>query len=108
MTISLSGAVLSYQGSRAGDYHESVIVNGHPSWINDDNAIWYSDGSSDWVVGSISGRGGDSVGIAANNIGTTCPYNIASSNWQYWNSGWVTFSSSVMSVTCSQAKGKNN
>ena len=108
MTVSLSGAVLNHQGSRAGDYHESAIVNGHPSWINAYNSIWYCDGCSDWVVGPISGRGSDFAGIIADGQGTTCPYNIASSNWQYWNSGWVTFSSSVMSVTCSQAKGKNN
>jgi hypothetical protein len=106
MTISLSGDVLNYQGTRAGDYHESAIVNGLPSWINGDHAIWYSDGFSDWAVGNIEWRGEDFAGIRSKEF--DCPYNIASSNWQYWNSGWVTFSSSVMSVTCSQAKGKNN
>ena len=50
MTISLSGDVLNYQGTRAGDYHESAIVNGLPSWINGDHAIWYSDGFSDWAL----------------------------------------------------------
>ena len=106
MAINLTD--LSYQSWRVGDYYESAIVNGHPSWINAYNAIWYSDGSSDWVVGSISNRGGDLVGIAANNIGTTCPYNIAW-NGNYWNgASWVIFNSSVISVTCSQDKGKNN
>ena len=77
---------LSYQSWRVGDYYESAIVNGHPSWINAYNAIWYSDSSSDWVVGSISNRGGDFVGITASNMGTTCPYDIASTDWKYWNS----------------------
>ena len=109
MTISLSGSVLSYQGSRAGDYQESAIVNGHPSWINANYAIWYSDGAADWVVGPISYRGGNTVGIIANGQGTTCPTSIASTNWDYWNGNlWVSFSSSVISVTCSQAKGKKN
>ena len=110
MTISLSGTVLSYQASRVGDYQESAIVNGYPSWINADNAIWYSDDSSAWVVGSIEERGSDLAGIGAADVpGTTCPNSIASTNWSYWSgSSWLTFSSSVISVTCSQAKGKNN
>ena len=109
MTISLSGSVLNYQGSRAGDYQESAIVNGHPSWINADQAIWYADGLSDWVVGPIGARGSNTIAIQAIGQGTTCPNSIASSDWSYWSgSSWLTFSSSVMSVTCSQAKGKNN
>jgi hypothetical protein len=109
MTISLSGAVLSYQGGFAGDYHESAIVNGHPSWINANYAIWYADGAADWHFGSIENRGRDIAGIRADGQGTTCPTSIASTNWDYWNGNlWVSFSSSVISVTCSQAKGKKN
>ena len=111
MTISLSGTVLSYQASRVGDYQESAIVNGYPSWINADFAIWYSDDSSAWVVGSIEERGSDLAGIGAADVpGTTCPNSIASSNWYYVNgNSWVnTGSSSVISVTCSLAKGKNS
>ena len=109
MTISLSGSVLSYQGARAGDYQESATVNGHPSWINAGNAIWYADDLSDWVVGNIENRGSNYIGIEANGQGTTCPNSIASTNWNYWSgSSWLTFSSSVISITCSQAKGKNN
>ena len=109
MTISLSGSVLSYQGVCAGDYHESATVNGHPSWINAGYAIWYADDLSDWVVGDIEYRGSNYIRIEADGQGTTCPYYIASSNWDYFDgSSWVSFSSSVISVTCSQAKGKNN
>ena len=102
--------VLSNQGIPLefnGDYQESAIVNGHPSWINANYAIWYAD--SDWVVGLIEGRGSDfGIGIIAGK-GTICPNSIASTNWYYWNgSSWVSFSSSVISVTCSQAKGKNS
>ena len=109
MTISLSGAVLSHQGGRAGDYQESAMVNGHPSWINADHAIWWSDYAADWAVGAIEDRGSSYSGITADGQGTTCPYSISSSNWDYYNGGsWVSFSSSVMSVTCSKAKGKKN
>ena len=109
MTISLSGTVLSSQGGRTGDYQESAIVNGHPSWIAADGAIWYADDLNDWVVGDVEDRGSNLIGIQADGQGTTCPYYIASSNWDYFDgSSWVSFSSSVISVTCSQAKGKNN
>ena len=108
MTISLSGAVLSHQSTRAGNYQESAIVNGHPSWINAGQAIWYSDDLSDWVVGRIEDRGSNFIGIQAIGQGTTCPFDIASSDWNYYDgSSWASFSSSGMSVTCSQAKSKN-
>ena len=109
MTISLSGAVLSHQGGRAGDYHESAIVNGHPSWINAYNAIWWNDDVADWAVGNIEDRGSAYCGISADIGSATCPNSISSSNWDYYNgASWVSFSSSVISVTCSQAKGKKN
>ena len=105
----MSGNVLSSQSTRAGDYQESAIVNGQPSWINAYNAIWYADDLSDWVVGTIDGRGGNTIAIQANGIGTTCPYSIGSTDWSYWSgSSWLSFSSSVISVSCSQVKGKNN
>ena len=77
------------------------------SW-NDFHGIWYDDGASDWIVGSIQDRGSGLAGIVSVVQGAVCPYNIASSNWDYWNNEWVSFSSSVMSVTCSQAKSKNH
>jgi len=104
----LSGSVLSYQGGFVGDYQESAIVNGHPSWINANYAIWYADDLNDWVLGKIEGRGGNYISIEAEGQGTTCPNSIASSNWNYWSgSSWLSFSSSVISVTCSQAKVLN-
>jgi len=106
MTITLNGTVVSHQGSRASDYQESVMVNGHPSWINADNAIWYSDGSSDWAVGDIELRGGDVYGIVANNKGTICPN--SNTYWNYYNgTSWVSASSSDISFSCSQAKVLN-
>ena len=106
MTISLSGPVLSHQGLNAGDYQESAIVNGLPSWINKDSALWFSD--SEWMVGSISSRGSTSRGIYSDQV-NVCPDNVASANWRYYDgSAWFLFSSSSISVTCSQAKGRNN
>ena len=111
MTISLSGANPPTKGEFVGNYQESAIVNGHPSWINANYAIWYSDGLPGWVVGPISNRGGDTVGLIANGHGqgTSCPNYIASTNWYHHNGvSWVSFPSSVISFTCSQAKGKKN
>ena len=108
MTISLSGPVLSHQSLRDGDYQESAIVNGLPSWINKDSALWFSDDYSEWMVGSISWRGSNYRGIYSDQV-SVCPDNVASANWRYYDgSYWLSFDSSSISVTCSQAKGKNN
>ena len=43
VTISLSGDAnaLSFL---SGDYQQSTIINGHPSWVNSNYGIWYYDG----------------------------------------------------------------
>ena len=110
MTISLSGPVLSHQSLRDGDYQESAIVNGLPSWINKDSALWFSDDYQEFMVGSISERGSNSRGIhSPPGWINSCPDSIDSINWKYYDgSSWLYFETSSISVTCSQAKGKNN
>ena len=112
MTISLSGAVLSSeQSGRAGDYQESVIVNGHPSWINANHAIWFVDEFDDWGVGGIEKLGTRFAGLLANNQGgLVCPFDITFPNWNFWNgnAGWTSAGAGEISITCSQTKGKNN
>ena len=109
MTLWQSGPVESHHG----EYVESTLVNGHPSWISGTHAIWYTDDEqvSDWVMGDIGFRGGKSnvIGMYAlgKGQGAVCPWDVAS--WREWNgSQWVTISSSALAFTCTQAKGKNN
>ena len=109
MTISLSGPVLNHQPGRAGDYQESAIVNGHPSWINDYNAIWFVVDFDEWAVGGIEYLGTNFRSLAAESQGgSVCPFDIDSTNWYFWNGEWTSAGASEISVTCSQAKGKNN
>ena len=112
MTISLFGNLSSsYQSAKAGDYLESATVNGHPSWINANNAIWFVDEFDDWAVGDIKERGGVFRGFSAKNQGgSVCPFDITSTNWDFWSGGggWMVAGAGEISITCSQAKGKNN
>ena len=110
MTISLFGNLSSsYQSAKAGDYLESATVNGHPSWINANNAIWFVDDFDDWAVGDIKERGGIFRGFSAKNQGgSVCPFDIDSTTWKFWNRGWTSAGAGEISITCSQTKGKNN
>ena len=112
MTISLSGAVATSEHSgRAGDYQESAIVNGHPSWIKANNAIWFVNEFDDWGVGAIHKLGTRYAGLLANNQGgLVCPFDITFPNWIFWNgnAGWTNAGAGEISITCSQPKGKNN
>ena len=102
----MSGNVLSSQSTRAGDYQESAIVNGHPSWINANHAIWFVD--DEWAVGGIEHLGTNFRTLTAESQGgSVCPYDIDSTNWYFWNGGWTSAGAGEISITCSQAKGKN-
>ena len=101
VTISISGHAnaLSFL---SGDYQESTMTNGHPSWVNSNYGIWYYDGYKDWVVGSIAKIGTgtrwiDSVGQG----GFVCPFEISYTNWKLWYGGqWN--SGEGVSFTCSE------
>ena len=87
--------------ARAGDYQKSVIVNGHPSWINANHAIWFVD--DDWAVGGIESLGTNSRGLTADSQGgSVCPFDIDSTTWFFWNSGWNSTGAGEISITCSQ------
>ena len=105
----MSGNVLSSQSTRAGDYQESAIVNGHPSWSNANNAIWFVVDYDEWAVGGIEHLGTNFRTLAANSQGgSVCPFDIDSTNWYFWNGGWTSAGAGEISVICSQDKGKNN
>ena len=106
----MSGSVLTSQSTRAGDYQESAIVNGHPSWINDYDAIWFVVDFDEWAVGGIEYLGTNFRSLAAQSQGgSVCPFDIDSTNWYFvWNGGWNSAGAGEISITCSQSKGKNN
>ena len=99
----------SLQSSRAGDYQESASVNGHPSWINAKNAIWFFDVFDDWVVGDIKKRGLIFRGLKTDNQGgSECPFDITATKWSFWNgTKWNSVGAGELSLHCSLAKCKN-
>ena len=105
----MSGSVLSSQSTRAGDYQESAIVNGHPSWINANHAIWFVDDYDDWAVGGIEDLGTNARSMSADSQGgSVCPFDIDSTTWFFWNGGWNSAGAGEISITCSQDEGKKN
>ena len=111
MTISMIGNLsTSLQSERAGDYQESAIINGHPSWINAKNAIWFFDVFDDWVVGDIKKRGLIFRGLKTDNQGgSECPFDITATKWSFWNgTKWNSVGAGELSLHCSLAKCKNN
>ena len=105
----MSGNVLSSQSTRAGDYQESAIVNGHPSWINANHAIWFVDDYDDWAVGGIEDLGTNARSMSADSQGgSVCPFDIDSTTWFFWNGGWNSAGAGEISITCSQDEGKKN
>ena len=113
MTISLLGNLkTSYQSAKAGNYIESAIVNGHPSWINANHAIWFVDDLDDWAVGDIKERGTIFRGLSSHNQGgSVCPFDITSTNWDFWNgTKWnsVGGGAGEIAFSCSPVECKNN
>ena len=105
----MSGNVLTSQSTRAGDYQESAIVNGHPSWINANHAIWFVDDFDEWAVGGIEYLGTNFRSLAAESQGgSVCPFDIDSTNWYFWNGEWTSAGAGEISIICSQDKGNNN
>ena len=51
--ITMSNNALVSHGSYAGTYKISTDVNGKPSYIFDENAIWYYSDINAWFVGPI-------------------------------------------------------
>ena len=102
VTLSLSGSANAELSFLSGNYQESVMTNGHQSWINADYAIWFDDVSNDWVVGPVDKRGTHTRWIEANNQGSKCPFDITVDWYLYYNSEWNL--AAEASFACSQHK----
>ena len=115
----MSGNVLSSQSAIfGGDYQESAIVNGYPSWINANHAIWFVTKYKNWAVGKIEDLGttlrylatSNYINAVYNPVTEKEPFDIDSRSWSFWEGGyvWTYTEAGDISITCSQAKGKNN
>jgi hypothetical protein len=110
----LSGNVLSTQSARAGVYLKAAIVNEHQSWINANNAIWFTDDLDAWVVGSREYLGTNVCGLfAGSQGGSVCPFDIDSTTWFFVigdivNGGLTNAQAGEISIMCSEAQSKSN
>ena len=104
IVISLKNGALLHQSSKQGIYQKSGKVNGKTSWISssNNNALWYNAGSADWQMGSVNDIGTSIAGISSNgNQGiSSCPYNVPSDAWEYWNDGWINANAIDFSIEC--------
>ena len=114
IVVTLKNGALA-QSSRQGIYQKAEKVNGKTSWIssNNINAIWYADAygsiSDDWIIGSLSGLGGNSGKIAStgNHGMSSCPYNVSMDAWKYKkNNGWIIADANDVTTECLAGKYK--
>ena len=98
LKLTLANDVLASQGSYAGYYKSSSIVNGKPSFKNGRNAIWFDDKYDDWNVGSIEYLGNDTCAIYTDNEfgGLTDSRN----KWKYSNDGFKSAGPHDVNVQC--------
>merc|ERR1711971_495314 len=57
ITVDLKNDVNKWQGSKKGTYEISETINGKPSWISNDNAIWWIPELGNWGIGSLDAIG---------------------------------------------------
>ena len=85
-------------GILQGTYLISTTVNGKPSWINGDYAIWFIP-SGLWIIGELSTIGQNLAYIYASNdfSGLTAIEN----QWNYWNgSAWKLAPNDIFVSSC--------
>ena len=95
------------QGPRKGVYKISDTINGKPSWISNDQAIWWVPEFSEWGIGNLDWlesvtRGLTGVPSDKNDFGW--PYD-QKYTWKYWTgSDFTTPGANDIKVQC---KGNN-
>ena len=96
--LTLANDALAIQGSYAGYYKPSSVVNGKPSFKNGRNAIWYDDKNDDWNIGSIGNLGSATCAIYTDNKfgGLTDSRN----KWKYSNDGFKSAGPHDVNVQC--------
>ena len=66
--LTLANDALAIQGSYAGYYKPSSVVNGKPSFKSGGNAIWFDDEYDDWNIGEVVDLGSDICSIPATKV----------------------------------------
>ena len=77
------------QGSRKGTYETSETINGKPSWISNDQAIWWVPEFSEWGIGHLDFIGSNTralTGVPSDKNYFGWPYD-QKYTWKYWKSG---------------------
>ena len=57
VVVSLANEMLNENGFLSGIYEFATIVDGKPSYVNDDYAIWYDSSNSFWHISGIESIG---------------------------------------------------
>ena len=79
-----------------GFYLLSTSVNGKPSWINGDYAIWFK--TQYWIIGQVSARGSVYGYLYASNDITELTAN--ENHWHYWTGYAWKLAPNDISVSC--------
>ena len=83
----MKNVLLESQGKRSGSYEKSMEVNGKPSWVSNNQAIWWISEFNEWAIGDLTSLGTDIRGITAVTDDKTkfgLPEN-PTHTWKYWN-----------------------
>ena len=97
--VNLANEMFNLKGSLNGTYEFATIVDGKPSYANDDHAIWYDSSYSYWVIGDVENVGTTLAGLFAYDgfSGLTDPNN----EWMHYSeSSWVPSSPNDINITC--------
>ena len=87
LRVDLKNIALNTQGKTQGTYQKSAYVNGKPSWVSNNQAIWWISEYNEWAIGDLTSLGTDIRGITAvtdNKTKSGLPEN-PTHTWKYWN-----------------------
>ena len=86
--------------SPPGEYEISGTINGRPSWISNDQAIWWLPQYSEWAIGTELGSDIRGVtGVSSDNNDFAWP-NDHKYTWKYWNGTAWTPAANDIKVQC--------
>ena len=97
--MNLANEMLNLKGSLIGTYEFATIVDGKPSYVNGDHAIWYKLSHNIWIIGNVENIGQTLGSLVAQDgfSGLTDPNN----EWLYYFEGsWVPSSPNDVIMTC--------
>ena len=83
----MKNVLLESQGKRQGIYQKSAEVNGKPSWVSNNQAIWWISQHNEWGIGDLTSLGTDIRGITGvtDDKSKSGLPNNQKYTWKYWN-----------------------